>query len=142
MWKNTPFWVIFNDFLDLGSSDMTPYGTPNALWMIILSLGNIHCVCSNDKFDSMYWWYGYYYANNVLKMAHISPQGPQNIFFLIHCLIGGRNHMLHAMIIPDIHGFSMLVKMWHRPFVWCIFIFLSRFPIPSNTGIYRAWRFC
>ena len=50
-------------------------------------------------------------------MAHISPQGPQNIFFLIHRIIGsklGQNHMQHAMLIPEIHEFSMLVKMRQR----------------------------
>ena len=51
-------------------------------------------------------------------MAHISPQGPQNIyFFLIHRIIGaklGRNHMQHAMLIPEIHEFSMLAKMRQR----------------------------
>ena len=50
-------------------------------------------------------------------MAHISPQGPQNIFFFIHRIIGaklGQNHMQHAMLIPEIHEFSMLVKMRQR----------------------------
>ena len=50
-------------------------------------------------------------------MAHISPQGPQNIFFLIHRIIGaklGQNHMQHAMLIPEIHEFSMLAKMRQR----------------------------
>ena len=49
-------------------------------------------------------------------MAHISPQGPQNIF-LIHRIIEaklGQNHMQHAMLIPEIHEFSMLVKMRQR----------------------------
>ena len=37
-----------------------------------------------------------------------------NAIFLIHRIIGaklGRNHMQHAMLIPEIHEFSMLAKM-------------------------------
>ena len=38
--ENSQFWVVFDDFRDLWSSDMTPYPTPDALWLIISSLGN------------------------------------------------------------------------------------------------------
>ena len=38
IWKNSQFWVFFNGFWDLWISDMTPYPTPVALWIIILSL--------------------------------------------------------------------------------------------------------
>ena len=34
------FWVVFGDFWDLWRPDMIPYPTPDALWMIILSLGH------------------------------------------------------------------------------------------------------
>ena len=47
---------------------------------------------------------------------YIAPGSPKH-FFLIHRIIGaklGQNHMQHAMLIPDIHEFSMLVKMRQR----------------------------
>ena len=43
-------------------------------------------------------------------------ESPKHIF-LIHRIIGaklGQNHMQHAMLIPEIHEFSMLVKMRQR----------------------------
>ena len=41
IWENSQFLVFFLDgFWDLWSSDMTPYPTPDALWIIILSLGH------------------------------------------------------------------------------------------------------
>ena len=42
------------------------------------------------------------------------PRVPKTYIFWNHCLIGaklGQNHMQHAVLIPEIHEFSMLVKM-------------------------------
>ena len=75
MWKIAFLFVIFDDFWDLWCPDMTPYLTPDALWMIILSLGHstmyvpmrnlIQCmggmalmpkICENNLF-SYFWWF-------------------------------------------------------------------------------------
>ena len=40
VWKMANFYVIFDDFLDLWRPDGTPYSSPDALWMIILSFGH------------------------------------------------------------------------------------------------------
>ena len=46
------FCVTFDDFWDLWSPKMTAYPTPDALCLIILSLGlTINHVCTNEKFD-------------------------------------------------------------------------------------------
>ena len=48
---------------------MTPYPTPDALWMIILSMEHsINHVYTNEKFDSMYGWYD----SNVQNMWKIA----------------------------------------------------------------------
>ena len=54
MWKICNFLVIFDDFWDLWSPDRTPDPTPDALWMIILSLGHsIMCVPMRNLIQCM-----------------------------------------------------------------------------------------
>ena len=51
--------ILKNYFWDLWCPDMTPYPTPDTLCIIILSMEHsINDVCTNEKFDSMYGWYG------------------------------------------------------------------------------------
>ena len=46
--------VIFDDFLDLWRPDGTPYPSPDALWMIILSLGHsIMCLPMRNLIQCM-----------------------------------------------------------------------------------------
>ena len=67
---------ILADFLmifwALWSPGGTPYPSPGTLWMIILSMEHsINHVCTNEKFDSMYGWYGSN-AQNMWKIAFFS----------------------------------------------------------------------
>ena len=71
--------------------------------MIILSLGHSTMnVAMRNAIQRMCDIYGYY-AKNVLKIA--------NVWLFSFIYFRPRYHMQHAMIILEIHEFSMLVKM-------------------------------
>ena len=141
MWKIANFGRFLMIFGPFGARYHPLYYTRHPM-IDCFTVGTFHNVCSKEKSDSLY---GYYGCNgkNVLKTGHflwflrflgpngpyIAPGSPKHIF-LIHRIIGaklGQNHMQHAMLIPEIHEFSMLVKMRQRAFVWRIFAFISRF---------------
>ena len=56
--KKSKFWVIVHDFWAFWSPGGTPYPSPDTLWMIIFFFETLNHVCTKEKFDSMYGWYG------------------------------------------------------------------------------------
>ena len=115
-----------------------------------------HNVYSKEKSDSLY---GYYGCNgkNVLKnrsflvifgdfwdfwglMAHISPQGPQNIYFFNPSYYWGK---IGSKPYATCHAYSWDPRILDvgqnattRAFVRRIFAFISRFSIPHFIDIY------
>ena len=155
MWKIANFGRFLMIFGPFGARYHPLYYTRNPM-IDCFTVGTFHNVYSKEKSDSLY---GYYGCNgkNVLKnrsflvifgdfwdfwglMAHISPQGPQNIYFFNPSYYWGK---IGSKPYATCHAYSWDPRILDvgqnattRAFVRRIFAFISRFSIPHFIDIY------
>ena len=113
------FWV-FLWFLDLWSPDMTPYATPDAIWMIILSLGHsiVYVTIRNLILCKGYMAC---YVQNMFEIAHFRR------FFAIF----GDLSIYHSI------SYSLVSRMFYRSFYQSIWEKLVRNDMPHPVFIPR-----
>ena len=86
--KNSQFWVIFDDFLGPLEPRKDPISYSRCSMNDYFIFGTLNHVCTNEKFDSMYGWYGSN-AQNMWKIVNFGW------FLMIFGPFGARYHPLY-----------------------------------------------